>query len=377
MITLGDFMNIIGVIAEYNPFHNGHIYQIKKIKELYKDSIIIAVTSSSFCQRGDLSIINKWNKTKVALENGVDLVVELPFVYSTQSADVFAKGALEILNHLKVDTLIFGTEIDNLDKLISLAKKQLESDQKDLKKYLKEGYNYPTALSKSIDSDIKEPNNLLAISYIKEILKSNYKIEPISIKRTNSYHNDKLDSDIVSATAIRKNLNDKNLSNYLPKNEVKDLYKIDYDYLFKLLKYKIISDINILNTYQTVDEGIENKIKKVIDKSDNFEDLIKNIKSKRYTYNKIKRMLIHILASFTKEEAKRIKIDYIRVLGFNNSGKVYLNKIKKDVKVPLVTSYKNNNSEVLNIEYRVTNIYSLIVNDINLIEREKEKPIIR
>jgi predicted nucleotidyltransferase len=377
MITLGDFMNIIGVIAEYNPFHNGHIYQIKKIKELYKDSIIIAVTSSSFCQRGDLSIINKWNKTKVALENGVDLVVELPFVYSTQSADVFAKGALEILNHLKVDTLIFGTEIDNLDKLISLAKKQLESDQKDLKKYLKEGYNYPTALSKSIDSDIKEPNNLLAISYIKEILKSNYKIEPISIKRTNSYHNDKLDSDIVSATAIRKNLNDKNLGNYLPKNEVKDLYKIDYDYLFKLLKYKIISDINILNTYQTVDEGIENKIKKVIDKSDNFEDLIKNIKSKRYTYNKIKRMLIHILTSFTKEEAKRIKIDYIRVLGFNNNGKVYLNKIKKDVKVPLVTSYKNNNSEVLNIEYRVTNIYSLIVNDTNLIEREKEKPIIR
>ncbi len=370
-------MNIIGVIAEYNPFHNGHIYQIKKIKELYKDSIIIAVTSSSFCQRGDLSIINKWNKTKVALENGVDLVVELPFVYSTQSADVFAKGALEILNHLKVDTLIFGTEIDNLDKLISLAKKQLESDQKDLKKYLKEGYNYPTALSKSIDSDIKEPNNLLAISYIKEILKSNYKIEPISIKRTNSYHNDKLDSDIVSATAIRKNLNDKNLGNYLPKNEVKDLYKIDYDYLFKLLKYKIISDINILNTYQTVDEGIENKIKKVIDKSDNFEDLIKNIKSKRYTYNKIKRMLIHILTSFTKEEAKRIKIDYIRVLGFNNNGKVYLNKIKKDVKVPLVTSYKNNNSEVLNIEYRVTNIYSLIVNDTNLIEREKEKPIIR
>ena len=369
-------MNIIGVIAEYNPFHNGHIYQIKKIKELYKDSIIIAVTSSSFCQRGDLSIINKWNKTKVALENGVDLVVELPFVYSTQSADVFAKGALEILNHLKVDTLIFGTETDNLDKLISLAKKQLESDQKDLKKYLKEGYNYPTALSKSIDSDIKEPNNLLAISYIKEILKNNYKIEPISIKRTNCYHNDKLDSDIVSATAIRKNLNDKNLSNYLPKNEVKDLYKIDYDYLFKLLKYKIISDINILNTYQTVDEGIENKIKKVIDKSDNFEDLIKNIKSKRYTYNKIKRMLIHILTSFTKEEAKRIKIDYIRVLGFNNNGKVYLNKIKKDVKVPLVTSYKNNNSEVLNIEYRVTNIYSLIVKDTNLIEREKKEPVI-
>jgi len=370
-------MNIIGVVAEYNPFHNGHIYQIEKIKELYKDSIIIAVTSTSFCQRGDVSIINKWNKTKTVLENGVDLVIELPFVYSTQSADIFAKGAIEILNHLKVDTLVFGSESNNLNKLTSLASKQLTNCQEDIKKYLKDGYNYPTALSKTIDSDINEPNDLLAISYIKEILKNNYHITPISIKRTNSYHSDKLDNDIVSATAIRNNLNAKNLKKYLPNSEIKDLYKIDNSHLFMILKYKIMSDINILNTYQTVDEGIENKIKKVINNSNSLEELILNIKSKRYTYNKIKRMLIHILTSFTKEEAKRIKIDYIRVLGFNEKGKNYLNKIKKDITIPLITSYKNNNSEVLNIEYRVTNIYSLITKDNSLVEREKEKPIIR
>ena len=119
------------------------------------------------------------------------------------------------------------------------------------------------------------------------------------------------------------------------------------------------------------------KIKKVINKSDNLEELIINIKSKRYTYNKIKRMLIHILTSFTKEEAKRIKVDYIRILGFNENGRTYLNKIKKSIDIPLITSYKNNNSEILDIEYRVTNIYSMLTKDTNLITREKEKPIIR
>lgn len=369
-------MNIIGIIAEYNPFHNGHIYQIKKVKEMYPDSLIVVVTSTSFCQRGDLSIINKWNKTKIALDNGVDLVVELPFVYSTQSADIFAKGALEILNNLKVDTLVFGSESNDIDKLTKLAEKQLNQDNKLIKEYLKEGLNYPDALSKAINSDVKEPNDLLAISYIKEILKNKYKIKPVSIKRTNKYHGETLDNDIVSATAIRKNLDKKDLNIYLPKEEIKDLYKIDNDYLFKLLKYKIISDKNILNTYQMVDEGIENKIKKVINESNNLEELIANIKSKRYTYNKIKRMLVHILTSFTKEEAKNIKVDYIRVLGFNKKARTYLNKIKKDIAIPLITSYKNNNSEVLNIEYRITNIYSLIVKDNDLINRETREPII-
>ena len=123
-------MKIIGIIAEYNPFHLGHLYQIKKIKELYPESLIIAIVSSTFTQRGDISIINKWDKTKIILNNNVDIVIELPFVYATQSADIFAKGALEILNNLKIDTLVFGSESNDIDKLKKLANIQLNNNSK-------------------------------------------------------------------------------------------------------------------------------------------------------------------------------------------------------------------------------------------------------
>ena len=144
-------MTTIGIICEYNPFHNGHIYHIKKIKEMYKDSIIILVMSGNFTQRGDISIINKWDKTKIALENNIDLVIELPFVFATQGADVFAKGAIQILNNLKVDKLIFGSECNNISELKELAKIQLQENYNTLvKKYLEKGLNYPTAMSKAL-----------------------------------------------------------------------------------------------------------------------------------------------------------------------------------------------------------------------------------
>lgn len=366
-------MDIIGIIAEYNPFHNGHLYHINKIKELYKDSILIAVISTSFCQRGEISILNKWDKTKICLENNIDIVIELPFIYSSQSADIFAKGAIKILNEMKVNKIIFGSESNNIDKLKEIAIKQTK-DNIDIKKYLKQGLNYPTALAKTINCDINTPNDLLAISYIKEIIKNNYNIEPITIKRTNNYHDLTTKSNIISASAIRNLIkNNKSIKKYVPKNTYKYIYK-NTDY-YNLLKYKIISDINILNNYQTVDEGIEGRIKKYINQSNTKEELIKNIKTKRYTYNKINRMLTHILTSTTKEEAK-LEPSYIRILGFNNKGKEYLNKIKKKTNLKIITNYKNIDDKVLNIEYRITSIYQHITNDNSLIKKELEKPII-
>ena len=141
-------MQRIGLIAEYNPIHNGHIYQIKEIKRLYPDSIIILITNSYFTQRGDISIINKWDKTKIALDNNIDLVIELPFPYATQSADIFAKGALKILNFLQIDTLIFGSESNDINKLKKLASTQLNNKKYDekVKTYLNQGINYPLIL---------------------------------------------------------------------------------------------------------------------------------------------------------------------------------------------------------------------------------------
>jgi len=373
----GDLMDVIGVIAEYNPFHNGHLYHIKEIKRMYPNSIIVAVISTSFLQRGEVSILNKWDKTKICLENNIDIVIELPFVFSSQSADIFSYGALKILHYLNVDKIVFGSESNDIKLLYNLAKEQLNNKlyDKKVKKYLDEGYNYPTAMSKALSNEVSTPNDLLAISYIKQIIKNNYNITPISIKRTNNYHDINIKSNIISATSIRNLIkNNKSIKKYVPNDTYKYIYKnID---IFKLLKYKINADKNILNTYQTVDEGIENRIINYINKSKTLEDFIFNIKTKRYTYNKLNRMFIHILTSFTKEDAKDIDITYIKVLGFNSKGKTYLKKIKKDINIPLITSYKNMNDKILNIEYKVTCIYSILVNDDTLIKKELEKPII-
>ena len=162
-------MNVIGIICEYDPFHNGHKYQIDKIKEQYKDSIIIAIMSSTFTQRGNLSIINKWNKTKCALLNGIDLVIELPYIYSTQSSDLFAHYSIYYLNKLKVDTICFGSESNNKDMLVNNAKIQLNNKDFNLlvQKYMNDGINYPTALNNALKdlggTSINEPNDLLAL----------------------------------------------------------------------------------------------------------------------------------------------------------------------------------------------------------------------
>ena len=379
-------MHKIGIICEYNPFHNGHLYQIKKIKETYKDSLIIVCLSSCFMQRGEASILNKWDKTRLAIESGVDLVLELPFAFATQYQDIFAKGALTILNHLKIDTLVFGSECNDIELLKNLASVQLKDESYNylVKRYLDLGLNYPTSLSKALFDitgvKLDKPNDLLALAYVKEIIKNNYDIEPFSIRRTSDYHNSNLDSDIVSASTIRKLLKDGvNVNNYLPYNIYDYLSEIDEDKYFALLKYQIINNIDCLDKFQTVDEGIENRIIKYINMVNSKEELILKVKSKRYTYNKINRMFTHILTNFTKEDAKDLEIEYLRVLGFNTRGKNYLNKIKKDIGIPIINKYIPNMYKCLDIEFRVSLIYSLILKDKgdDFLKREyRNKPVI-
>lgn len=375
-------MKVIGIIAEYNPFHLGHKYQIDKIKELYKDSIIICLCSSTFTQRGEVSIINKWDKAKIALDNNIDLFIEFPFCYATQSADIFAKGAIDILNKLKIDILVFGTESIEADDLIKLANIEINNKEFNniVKSYLNKGINYPTALNNALKDianiNISKPNDLLGLSYVKEIIKNNYNITPITIKRIDNYHNSKVINNIASASYIRNRLyHNLDIKKYIPNYDVNYIKNININYFYNYLKYNIISNINNLDKFLDVDEGIENRIKKYINKSNNWEELVMNIKTKRYTYNRINRMLLHILTSFTKEENNNIKIDYIKVLGFNNKGQSHLNKIKKDIKI--ITNYKPNISLLLDIEYRITNIYSLILNNDLILDEIRHKPIIK
>jgi len=371
-------MNTIGIIVEYNPFHNGHLYHINEIKRLFKNSIIIAVMSGNFTQRGDTSIIDKYRKTYIALENKIDIVIELPFHYATQSADIFAKGSIEILNKLNVEYLVFGSESNDVELLKTLANITINNKkhEQNIKLNLKKGLSYPKSIYDSLKdltkSEINTPNDILGIEYIKQIILQKSNIIPITIKRTNDYHSKKLEK-ISSATSIRESLkNNIDVKKSVPKSTYKYLNKeLSFiDYYFSLLKYKIISS-NDLKKYNLVDEGIENRLKKYILESNSLEEYISKIKTKRYTYNKIKRMLCHILVGFTKEENKVYKnINYIRVLGFSKKGQKYLSTIKKDCN--LITNYSKN-KDILNLDYKSSIIYNLIFE--NKLKEELNKVI--
>ena len=381
-------MNSVGIIAEYNPFHNGHLYHLNKVKEMFPNSPIILILSGNYLQRGEISMLDKWTKTKIALENNIDLIIELPFNFATQSADIFAKGALQLLDALKVSNLVFGSESNNIEDLVLLANTQLNDKnyQNIIKEFLQKGVNYPTALSKALreitNKDICTPNDILGLSYVREIIKNNYNIKPICIKRTNDYHNIDENSNIISASNIRNKIkNNINIKNYVPNSTYKCLANIPtlfIDKYFSYLKYKIISNLNELNEYLDVDEGIDNRIKKFIYNSNNYDELINNIKTKRYTYNKISRMLCHILTSYKKSDVIE-NIEYIRILGMNNIGKNYINNIKKDIEFPIITKFSDFNKKYQDLELKLAYIYSLSLDSDDIFEyinNEKRSKVI-
>ncbi len=360
-----DNMASVGIIAEYNPFHNGHLYQIQKIKEKYPDDTIIIAMSGNFTQRGEPAIIDKWERTNLAIENGADLVVEIPYIFATQSADYFSYAGITLLEKLKVDKLIFGSESNNLEDLTEIAKAELE--QKDFDKlvkiYVKLGNNYPTALSLALKDltgkEISTPNDILGITYIKTILKHNYNIKPYSIKRNNSYHEENLTGTISSATAIRKNIDNlEKIKNTVPRNtykvlSTKQLHKRE-DY-FSYLKYKIITEDN-LEKYHLVDKTLSDKLKKEILNCNNYEELIQKVKSKHQTYSKISRALIQILCN---NKSNQEHLTYIRLLGFNTKGKNYLNKHKKEISLPIISKIDKEKDQILELELNTTKIYTL------------------
>ena len=374
----------IGIICEYNPFHYGHLHHLNEIKKMYPNSNIILVLSGWITERGDLSLIDKFKKTDIALNYGVDIVVELPFKY-IQSADYFACGTVKILNELKCDTIVFGSESNNVDELINLANIGLNNKEYDslVKKYLEEGINYPTAMSKALKTisgkTVDTPNDILGLCYVKEIIKNDFNIKPVTIKRNSDFNSKTIEGKITSATSIRELIkNKKRFKKYVPSYSykyLKDCLFID-DY-FDYLKYKIIST-NDLTIYQGIDENIENRIRKFINSSNSLEELLNKIKTKRYTYNRLKRILTFILFSITKETCSNLELEYIRILGFNKKGKELLNKIKKDISIPVLTNY---NDKYLNKDLNINTIISLnkkIKDKKSFIEKEyKEKPIIK
>ena len=359
-------MNIIGLIAEYNPLHNGHIYQINEIKKIYPDSLIILCLGSYFTERGDIGILSKEEKIKISLEYGIDIVVELPIMYTVQSADIFAYQSIKILNALGIDTLVFGSESNNLNLLKELANKQDDIKyQEKVKEYLDKGCNYPSALAKALEVDFEfKANDLLGISYLKAINKINKRIDVQTIKRTNEYLDTQSNDIIVSASNIRKRFfNKEDVSKFTPCSKV--LVKPDYDLYFKMLKLKIMTSRN-LNSYLDVSEGIDNLLKKVIMESHSLEELVLKIKTKRYTYNRLNRMFLHIVLGIEKDYPDEV---YLRILGFNKKGQEYI-KTKK-----IKENYKN--TDCYNLELRGSCLYDMLTNENTYAFEIKNQPIIK
>lgn len=367
-------MQIIGIVTEYNPFHNGHLYQIKKIKEMYPDSVIIVAMSGNYTMRGEISVLDKWNKTNIAINNGIDIVLEIPFIYSNQSSDIFSYAALKMLNEFKIEKLVFGSETNNIDLLSLASSVQIDNKKFDslVKYFMSKGYNYPSSIGKSIYEltgiKIKESNDILGVSYIKEILKNKYNIKPISIKRTNNFKTNTKKSNIISAYEIREFLNkNESIKEYVPNNVTPYIKKVDYEKLFNLIKYKVISEKNSLNKYHLIDEGIENRIYEGVIKCDNYDDLVKYISNKRVTINKVNRILINIFVGLTKEEASNKELSYIKILGLSKNGKKYYSKIKKDINIKVCNKFEK---DVMNTELKASYLYSIITNDNTIFKSE-------
>lgn len=359
---------ILGIISEYNPFHYGHLYHINESKKIINPDYTVAVMSGNFVERGDAAIIDKWSRAEMALNNGVDLVIELPLIYSISSAENFAMGSIKILDSLSMDTAIsFGSECGNINILNSIAQVLCEEPKEYLSilnHELDSGISFPKAREHALLmylNDIRkfanvlsEPNNILGIEYLKAIQKQKAKLRATTIVRKGANYNDlDLKDKYSSASAIRHGLlNNIDIKPYIPESSYKILQdkisKNEIVYGLKTFEQAIIYKLRTMSqeeiaTLPDVTEGLENKIKKASDSCNNLADLTSMIKSKRYTMTRINRILLYALLNITKkdiEESYKV-IPYIRVLGVNQNGKELLSKISKaNKKINIVTSPK-------------------------------------
>lgn len=378
-------MKTVGIIVEYNPLHNGHVYHIEETRRLSNCDTLICVMSGNFTQRGEPALIDKFTRTRMALENNVDLVVELPFVFSVQSADMFSYTSVSILNHLGVDEIYFGSESGDIKKLEKIADIMEQDNYNNLvKEYLSKGLSYPTSSNNALhdlypNEDYDAPNNILGIQYIKAVRKINPDIALHTISRKNTgYYSNIEEGSIQSATAIRKLIKDnKDISAYVPSSVVKLLQNrkvIDINDFSEQFKYIISSQSSEeLRTLFNVTEGIENRILKTTEFK-SVDELIEKVISRRYTNSKLRRILIHILCNTKKELLTSFDAPYVRVLGMNDQGRLHLNKIKTDISIPLITKIKEEKHPYLEQELTASKIYSL-VSDKDVLKLEYE-PVI-
>ena len=397
-------MKAVGLVTEYNPFHNGHLYHLNKAMELTGADISVAVMSGDFVQRGELAVLDKYTRASMALNSGVNLVVELPVNYAVSSAESFAAGALKVLDYIKADSIAFGSESGNIERLSKLAHILCDNEDtlyKEISKYTANGISYAAARQKVVekltDKDtaamLTSSNNILAVEYLKAIIKNNYAIKPYTIKRQgDSYNDTDIRSEYASATALRGNLKADNISKYIPvkaglilssntnyiyPDDITEalftrllgiLFASSYDrnvFIENVMRYPDVNKEIAGRLYKSAMDMITRTVPQGAESKDNgafsFGSLCEHIKTKEVPLSRIKRALVRITLGLDKKHMEKYANEpYIRVLGFDKKGQEYLSYIRKTVEVPLITKIADY-KEMLLDDIHAANIYNMIV----------------
>lgn len=383
-----------GIIVEYNPFHNGHVYHVNQAKAKTNAEVIVAVMSGDFLQRGEPAFIDKWARSKMALQNGVDLIFELPYAFATAHAPVFADGAIQLLDAARCQSFCFGSEegdIKPLENSIALIEQAGDAYELAVKDAVSRGLSYPKALneayyaSSSNDNanqnvaDLSKPNNILGFHYMLAAKKQKSNMQAVTIPRVvANYYDDAISGNtIASATGIRKSYFESNnilsVKNFIPSKTADELQQWvmhrqtfgHWSTFYPHLRFTILRERPArLTQIADITEGIENLIYRAAQKHDTFEGFMKEVKSKRYTWTRIQRMLTHIFTGFTYEQRELIEAPtYLRLLGMTKTGQRYLNQIKKELSLPLVSKVSKFSDLSLQIDMHAANMYALGVSN--------------
>lgn len=384
MITI----KTVGIICEYNPFHNGHKYHIEQAKKITGADAAVCIMSGNFVQRGEAAVCDKFSRSKAAVLGGADLVLELPVVYSLSCAEKFASGAVEILDKIGADYLCFGAECGDIKKLERLCDILL-NETEEFKKALKDGLNQKKSYQQSRDAAIKsvcgvsaaplsKPNNALAIEYLKAIKRLNSKIKPVLIKRLGADYNDKAmcDFSFSSARAIRENLKTQNAEKilkaalppetlFLYENEITaGRFALFSSGLDSIILYRLRTiGADELKNINDVSEGIENRIINGAKICSSFSELINYVSGKRYTKSRIARIILCAVLNIKKTDVTAP--EYVRVLAANDAGAKVLKQIKKTCPLPVITKITNKTRDLpmLKFDIAASDIYSLLFKD--------------
>lgn len=420
----GNNMKIVGLVTEYNPFHNGHEYHIRKAKEITGADYCITVMSGNYVQRGEPSIVDKWIRTKMALVSGVDVVVELPTIHAASSAEFFALNSVRLLDKMNViHSLCFGSEIGNLQGLQIIA--QILCDEPSsyisyLQTRLSLGESYPKARSQALVKYLNEqnhlnfnledviqvlssPNNILGIEYLKALIRTQSKIIPYTIQRIGpGYHAQELQHNYSSATAVRNTIKDpfsiSKVKNIIPEKAysvLRDALSLkrgpnELNLYSQALHYRLMQlNTEDLTQYPEISEGLENRIIEAAKNYVPISDLINAVKTKRYTYTRIQRSLLYILLGIKQDEFNKynryVGPPYVRILGFRQEASPILKYIKEHSELPLLTNVKKEYSslskegnELLDKEIFWTDLYSMAVKNFSFHRKGNEfrEPIV-